>query len=92
VLGFQLGAGFARNQRIGLGYAIAGAAGAAALSVVALWPERLSVVGTFAQYRGDFGLQTYGGELMQAGLAMGALLAYAAAFLLVRIRLASRRS
>jgi hypothetical protein len=92
VVGFQLGAGFARNQRIGLGYAISGAAGVAALAVVALWPERLSVVGTFAQYRGDFGLRTYSGDLMQAGIAMGAVLAFATVFLLARIRLASRKS
>ena len=59
-----------------------------ALAVVALWPDRLLVVGTFAQYRGDFGLRTYGGELMEAGLAMGLLLAYGAMFLLVRIRMA----
>jgi hypothetical protein len=91
VLGFLLGAGFARNQRSGLGFAVVGASAAAALAVVALWPDRLSVVGTFAQYRGDFGLRSYGGTLMQAGLVMGALLAYAAAFLLVRIRIASRR-
>src|SRR5262245_15963577 len=91
VLGFLLGAGFARNQRNGLGFAVVGASAAAALAVVALWPDRLSVVGTFAQYRGDFGLRSYGGTLMQAGLVMGALLTYAAAFLLVRIRIASRR-
>ena len=91
VIGFLLGAGFARNQRNGVGSVVVGASLLLAVAVVALWPDRLSVVGTFAQYRGDFGLRTYGGSLMQAGLVMGALLAYAAAFLLVRIRLASRR-
>lgn len=91
VIGFLLGAGFARNQRNGVGSVVVGASLLLAVAVVALWPDRLSVVGTFAQYRGDFGLRTYGGSLMQAGLVMGALLAYGAAFLLVRIRLASRR-
>jgi hypothetical protein len=91
VLGFLLGAGFARNQRNGIGIAVVGASLIAALAVVALWPDRLSVVGTFAQYRGDFGLRSYGGSLMQGTLVMGALLLYGAIFLLVRIRVASRR-
>jgi hypothetical protein len=92
VLGFSLGAALARNQRTGLGYAVLGMAASSSLAVVLLWPERLSVVGTFAQYRGDFGLRAYGGTLMQAGFAMGLLLAYGASYLLVRIRVACRRS
>jgi len=92
VLGFSIGAALARAQRIGVGFGLVGASALLAASVVALWPDRLSVVGTFAQYRGDFGLRTYGGPLMQAGLAMGVLMAYGAAYLLVRIRVASRRS
>lgn len=91
VLGFSLGAGLARAQRTGIGLGVVAAAALAAGSVVVLWPERLSVVGTFAQYRGDFGLRSYGGGLMQAGLAMGGLMAYGAAYLLVRIRVAGRR-
>jgi len=92
VLGFSIGAALARAQRTSVGFALVGASALLAASVVALWPDRLSVVGTFSQYRGDFGLRTYGGPLMQAGLAMGALMAYGAAYLLVRIRVASRRS
>jgi uncharacterized membrane protein YuzA (DUF378 family) len=92
VLGFSLGAALARSQRNGLGYAVVGLAGLLSLSVIALWPERLAVVGTCAQYRGDFGLHAYGGALMHAGLAMGLLLAYGATYLLVRIRSAGRRA
>jgi hypothetical protein len=92
VLGFSLGAALARSQRNGLGYAVVALAGLLSLSVVALWPERLAVVGTCAQYHGDFGLHSYGGALMHAGLAMGLLLAYGATYLLIRIRGAGRRA
>jgi hypothetical protein len=91
VLGFSLGAAFARSQRNGAGYGLVALSILLALSVALLWPDRLSVVGTFAQYRGDFGLRGYGGALMEAGLAMGLLLAYGTAYLLVRIRIAARR-
>jgi hypothetical protein len=92
VLGFSLGSTLARTQRTTLGFVTAAACGVAALSVVPFWRERLAVVGTFAQYRGDFGLQEYGGGLMQAGVVMGSALLYGAAYLLVRIRLASKHS
>lgn len=88
--GFSLGAMFARTQRTSLGFATAGAAIIAAITSIVLFRERLSMVGTFAQYRGDFGLRPYGGPLMQAGLIMGLALVYGAAYLLVRIRMAAR--
>ena len=91
VLGFTIGAALARAQRNSVGFGLVALATLAAGAVVALWPDRLAVVGTFAQYRGDFGRHEYGGPLMQAGLAMGALLIYGATYLLVRIRVASRR-
>jgi hypothetical protein len=91
MLGFTLGAALARTQRNGPGYGIVAASAVLAVAVVLIWPDRLSVVGTFAQYRGDFGLRAYGGALMHAGLAMGLLLAYGATYLLIRIRSASRR-
>ena len=91
VLGFMLGAVAARTQRSNVGYGLVGGAVLMAVLVLVLWPDRLGVVGTFTQYRGDFGLTRYGGALMQGGIAMGMLLALAAAYLLVRIRLARRR-
>ena len=84
-------AALARAQRTSTGFVFVAIAALAAVSVLVLWPDRLAVVGTFAQYRGDFGLRRYGGSLMQAGLAMGALMAYGATYLLVRIRVAGRR-
>ncbi|MFI5307603.1 MAG: hypothetical protein ACHQ53_09640 [Polyangiales bacterium] len=92
VLGFLLGAALARNQRNGFGYGIASAACLLGLSVLGLWRDRLLLVGTFAQYRGNFGLRAYGGALMEAGFALGLLLLYGATYLLVRIRVAGRRA
>lgn len=92
VLGFSVGAFLARTQRSNVGYGMVGGALLLSMLVVLLWPERLSVVGTFAQYRGDFGLTRYGGALMQGGIAMGVLLVLATAYLLVRIKLARRRA
>ena len=61
-------------------------------AVVAIWPDRLGVVGTFAQYRGDFGLHGYEGPLLRGGVAMGALLMGGIAYLLIRIRISIRRA
>jgi hypothetical protein len=90
IAGFALGSQFARTQRTTLGFVVAVACAMAAVAVIVMCRERLSVVGTFSQYRGDFGLQSYGGALMQASLIMGSALVYGAAYLLVRIRLAAK--
>lgn len=92
VLGFLIGGAMARGQHMGLGYALAAASVPAAAAVVFIWPERLRSVGTFTQYRGDFGLVPYGGPLMQAGIAMGGVLVCGAAFLLMRIAASRRRA
>lgn len=85
VLGFLIGTALARAQRIGAGYALALASLAVAAAVVLLWPERLAVVGTFSQHRGDYGLRPYGGALLQGGLALGGVLLVGAAYLVVRV-------
>jgi hypothetical protein len=92
VVGFMIGSAMARAQRMGLGYALSAVCFPLAVAVALIWPERLRSVGTFAQYRGDFGLQPYGGPLMQAGAAMGGVLLVGAAFLLVRIAASRRRT
>lgn len=89
---FVAGALLSRAQRTSAGYALVGAFALAALLVVPLFHGRLSVVGTFAQYRGDFGLRPYGGALLQGGMVMSVLLAGAAAYLLIRTYASSRRS
>jgi hypothetical protein len=85
-LGFGLAAICLRSQRNPwvLGALVLCAIGA--LGVVAVAPERLRMVGTFRQYRGGFGLVSYGGALLQGALAMGGLLTVGGAFLLFRIR------
>lgn len=90
VSGFALGSMLARTQRTSLGFITVGASLIAAGASIVTFRERLAVVGTFAQYRGDFGLRPYGGPLMQAGLIMGLALLYGAAYLLVRIRVAAK--
>jgi hypothetical protein len=58
----------------------------AALAVVPACAERLRVVGTYGQFRGGFGLASYGGALMQGTLTMGLLLCIGAGVLIYRIR------
>jgi len=91
-LGFLLGASLVRSQRE------AGALGLVALAlglgaaVPVLAKERLGLVGSYAEYRGGFGLVTYGdGALLSGTIVMSALMVAALAFLLVRIHFAARR-
>jgi hypothetical protein len=91
VLGFLVGSVLARAQRNTVGGVIAGLCLAAAGGVVLIVPERLGVVGSYAQYHGGFGLTPYrGGALMQGSLVMGVILLVGVAFLLWRLRLGSR--
>ena len=87
VLGYVLGASLARAQNMASGSAIAGGCLIASVAVVFAFPDRLSVVGTFAQYRGDFGLVSYqASTVLQGAVPMGALLLAGTAFLLIRLR------
>lgn len=89
--GFLLGAGLARAERNGIGATVVGACLLAAMAVYFVLPERLMVVGTYAQFRGRFGLSEYGGALLRGGVAMAGYLLAGAAFLLFRIRHGLRR-
>ena len=91
VLGFLTGAAFARAQRPAPGYAVALASVLAAASVALVWRDRLAVVGTFSQHRGDYGLHPYGGALLQGGLVLGGILLVGVAYLLARIWQGQRR-
>lgn len=91
VAGFSLGAVLARSQRTAAGYLVLSAALLLSAAVAVLWPGRLAVVGTFAQFRGDFGLRPYGGALLKGAVAMGAFLAVGTAYLLARIAVGGRR-
>lgn len=85
VAGFSVGASLVRNQHAPW---VSGGFGLSALLAVAVVPlchDRLRVVGTYAQFRGGFGLTTYGGALLQGTLAMGLLLVVGGAYLVYRI-------
>jgi hypothetical protein len=91
MFGFSVGASLVRGQH---GVWAAGglaACGLLALAVVPLCYDRLRLVGTYAQFRGGFGLAAYGGALMQGTVAMGVVLLVGAAFLVRRIHVGVAR-
>lgn len=92
VLGFSLGAGLARSQRTGTGGAAIGVCVVAAVAVAIGLRDRLGLVGSYAQYRGGFGLEPYGGTLLQGTLAMAGYLVLGLVFLLLKVRAASGRA
>jgi hypothetical protein len=92
VAGFALGATLVRAQRDGVAKAFLGAAVVGALAVVVGARERLAVVGTYAQYRGDFGLTSYtSGALLHGTLAMGLILLAGLGYLVLRLHLSGAR-
>lgn len=91
-LGFLIGASMARHQREGIGAVLSLLAlgGAGAVALVA--KERLAMVGSFAQFRGGFGLEPFGGgALVQGTIVMGAIMLVGMAALLLRLRSSGRR-
>jgi len=92
VAGFALAAVLVRTQRHQVTYALLGVAAFGAAVALVIWPERLAMVGSYAQYRGDFGLRRYGGALMRGGAAMGLILVCATTYLITRIWFARRRA
>lgn len=90
--GYLLGAALVRSQRDTIGGAVVGASVLAALSVVVLARDRLGVVGSYAQFRGGFGLEPYsGGAVFRGTLLMSGLLVAGIAYLLVRLHFGGRR-
>lgn len=85
VLGFSVGATLVRSQHVVWIFGGLAACAVAAIAVVPLCLDRLRVVGTYAQFRGGFGLAPYGGALFQGTLAMGLLLLLGGAFLVYRV-------
>ena len=88
---FVVGATLARSQHVSWG------AGAIALllllcgAVYLIWPDRWHLVGTYPQFRGNFGLHPYGGALRRGGISMGFYLLVGTAYMLIRIRFSARR-
>jgi hypothetical protein len=86
LLGFFSAAQCVRSAHVSWALAIVALCAVGAVSVVFVVPERLRVMGSFRQYWGGFGLEPYGGALLQGALSMGIFLVFGAAYLLVRIR------
>lgn len=89
--GFAFGAALVRGQREVAGAGVAVLGFLAAIAVVLVARERLAVVGSYAQFEGRFGLQPYGGSLMQGTLVMTVIVAVGLAFLLLRLYRGGRR-
>jgi len=90
--GFAAGAALVRGQRerVATGLAIAACAGA--LAVVVAGRDRLSVVGSYAQFQGGFGLEPYGsGTLLSGTIVMTLILGLGVAYLLFRLHAGGRR-
>jgi hypothetical protein len=92
VLGFSLGAGLARSQRTAAGGLAIALCVLASAALAIVLRDRMALVGSYAQYRGGFGLQPYGGTLLQGTLAMVGYLGLGLTFLLLRVRAASARN
>jgi hypothetical protein len=91
-LGFATASALVRSQREVVAGVILVATLLAGAVVLVLALDRLSVVGSFAQYRGGFGLSPYlSGPLFQGTIAMTLLMAIGLAFLLVRLVYGGRR-
>lgn len=90
--GFGLGAILVRSQRETLAGTLVALSLLLGGAVVPLARDRLAVVGSYAQYRGGFGLTAYGsGPILQGTLVMGGILVVAILYLILRLHFATRR-
>lgn len=91
IASFLLGASLVRNQREGIVGVLLGVCALGGGLAVFLYTDRLSQVGTHAQFHGQFGLEPYGGgPLVSGGMAMGAIVLVGFAFLLIRLWMSGR--
>ncbi|MEM9190252.1 MAG: hypothetical protein AAGF12_13795 [Myxococcota bacterium] len=90
--GFFLAAQLVRGGRDIAASVFLGVALLAGAVVLFIAPDRLSKVGSFAEFRGGFGLTEFGtGPLLQGTIAMGSLLLLGLIFLLYRLHASGRR-
>jgi hypothetical protein len=91
-LGFVSGASLVRSQKLGAAVALAAASLALGGGVAFGLRDRLTQVGTFAQFAGQFGLKAFGETpLFEGAVVMAPLLIAGALFLCVRIYVSGRR-
>lgn len=92
-LGFALGATLLRSQRDAVAGVLIAAAVLVGGGVPAIFRDRLSVAGSFAQFEGGFGLAPFGDSPLFPGtIAMWVLVVTGLAFLLGRLATSTTRS
>jgi hypothetical protein len=86
VFGFAIGAILARGQQRTVATVLIVISVVASITVIFVCPERLAVVGSYAQYHGDFGLVAYRSSSVIAGsIVMGTGLIAGIAFLITSL-------
>lgn len=91
-LAFVFGAGLVRSQREAIGGGLIAVFATSAVAIPLLVSERLRMVGSYAQYTGNFGLVPFtSGPLLLGTIAMAGIVAFGLGFLLLRIWMGSRR-
>jgi hypothetical protein len=91
-LGFMLGAAMVRSQRDGIGGGLAAVAVLAGGAAAFVARDRLGVVGSFAQYHNQFGLEPYAEHaVLQGAAVMGAILLVGIGSLVARLHVSGRR-
>lgn len=89
--GFVVGAVLARRQLLVVGYWLMGLCALLALSVFAIFPNRVWRVGSFTQYHYGFALKSYLSSVVPIGtLLMSAIMVAATAYLIFRLRYGDR--
>lgn len=90
--GFLFGASLVRSQHDQWAGAVVGVTLSMAIGVLPLARHRLAVVGTYAQFHGDFGLRSYGGPLFHGTLTMSFWILSGLAFLVYRLGVSGKRA
>ncbi len=91
-LGFVLGAGLVRSQRETIGGGLIATSVVSAIAVPFAASARLEMVGSYAQYTGNFGLVPFAsGPLLLGTITMSGIVIFGLAFLLLRIWMGARR-
>ena len=88
--GFLFGASLVRFQREQWAGAAVGMTVSMALGILPLARHRLAVVGSYAQFHGDFGHRPYGGALFHGTLCMSLWLVLGLSLLVYRLGVSSK--
>lgn len=90
--GFACGASMVRSQRDQWAGALVGVTLSMAIGVLPLSRHRLAVVGSYAQFHGDFGHAPYGGALLQGTVSMSCWMLLGLTFMVYRLGSSAKRS